>query len=278
MFTRDPKEEVAEFYKNECYLAQIAGEEVPHLHQGYWYPDTDVHDLKTAQYNYLQELVKNIPRPKGDVILDLGCGYGAAAIWLATHFACRVYAIDLLESHIAKAKTAIQKYGLQDKIELHLADILDTDFLPDTFAHVLAVESLYHIAQKEKVFAKVQKSLKKGGLFAIADYLLYAPCSWLSAKIAPLASGGSYIGYASEYSDLLQKCGFTIIGIEDVTEQTLLKTFLCSQSENHDHLRDYVRKNHGVVASFIIPRIFKACMAGPAKKHWGVSFIWARKD
>jgi cyclopropane fatty-acyl-phospholipid synthase-like methyltransferase len=97
-------------------------------------------------------------------ILDLGCGYGRDAMFLARNLKCYILGIDNSETAIAMAKESIPK-ELESRIEL-----LPYDFsvVVDKY-DVIFVSSLYHLLrpfERTKLRETIRRCLsKQGALF-----------------------------------------------------------------------------------------------------------------
>lgn len=59
---------------------------------------------------------------KGNVVADIGCDHAYLSIFLAINKCKYVYATDVREKPLARAKENIKKYGVEDKIKLILTD------------------------------------------------------------------------------------------------------------------------------------------------------------
>jgi len=80
-------------------------------------PRFETEDLVTRIFS-------KVPNP--DVIIDIGTGSGAIAIVLARHYArATVIATDISQPALAVARTNIIRYGLQNRIRLHRADLFN---------------------------------------------------------------------------------------------------------------------------------------------------------
>lgn len=99
----------------------------------------------------------------GKPVLEIGCGTGTNAIWMAQQN-CRVVATDISPTAIeqAKAKTSEAKVD----VEYLLADICEAPAVQDGTVDFVFDRGVYHVMSPEKraVFAKrVADSLSSGG-------------------------------------------------------------------------------------------------------------------
>jgi len=145
-----------------------------HVHHGYWdpgeRPDADGADRHAATDRLVRELVAYAAVPAGAHVLDVGCGIGGPALYLAGALGCTVAGITLSALQAARANEKAQAAGLTDKAEFHRKDALDTGYADGTFEVVWALESLMHIPDRAAFFAEALRLLRPGGTLAVATW------------------------------------------------------------------------------------------------------------
>src|SRR3546814_19740981 len=77
-----------------------------------------------------------------DYVLDVGCGYGAAARFLAERFGCRVLATNISDRELAHARVLTEARGLDRRIDFQWADFHDLPFLTDSLDCSLSQQAL----------------------------------------------------------------------------------------------------------------------------------------
>jgi tocopherol O-methyltransferase len=149
-----------------------------HVHHGFWdegeRPNADAEpdgaDRHRATDRLVHELVAYACVPERARVLDVGCGIGGPALYLAGALGCSVVGVTLSASQAARAGEKAAEAGLAEQAEFHQLDALATG-LPDASFDVLwAVESLMHIADREAFFAEAMRLLRPGGRLAIATW------------------------------------------------------------------------------------------------------------
>src|SRR5512134_2942655 len=73
-------------------------------------------------------MLKSAGLRKGDRLLDLGCGKGAAAIAAAKELGCRCVGVDAVEEFITAARTSAATQAVEHRCEFRLGDIRTAKF------------------------------------------------------------------------------------------------------------------------------------------------------
>lgn len=255
---------------------------LPHFHQGYWTPDIDLEDMELAQKRYVEELTNLIPIKKGDTILEIGCGTGETAIWLAQKFECTVYGIDIIEANIFKAREAVQNQNIEHLVHVLQMDALDMNFPANFFDHVLGIEAIYHIKAKKDLFAKLKNVVKPGGHLVFSDYTLEKPHSWLLYELASEILESKHIISLEEYSKILKDSGFKEINNTDISRESIIKTFECEKAQKYRNVKEYVRETYGIfsylLVSLLAPVISYIMVQGVKKHQLTLQFISCIND
>lgn len=108
--------------------------------------------------------------------LDLGCGYGRAAIYLAQR-QWRVDGVDFIDLALAEAARRAEKAGVSGRVQFHLSPVTDLDFLVPPYDLVLDVGCLHNFdeatlsAYRNEVF----RLLRPGGLYLLFAHLRADP-------------------------------------------------------------------------------------------------------
>lgn len=122
--------------------------------------------LVEAQREKLDLICRKLRLAPGQTLLDIGCGWGALALWAARHYGVRVHGITLSLQQHELAGERVRVAGLADKICLELLDYRE---LSDSkqYDRIVSVGMFEHIGVRNfrRYFGTVQKLLKPGGLF-----------------------------------------------------------------------------------------------------------------
>lgn len=67
-----------------------------------------------SPYEVAREAVRRLGPQGGDVLYDLGCGYGRVVLWAALVSDAEIRGIDLVTQRLASARRAIRRLGLKN--------------------------------------------------------------------------------------------------------------------------------------------------------------------
>ena len=115
----------------------------------------------------VQALVATLPPGRA---LDLGCGYGRTAIYLAQH-GWQVDGIDFVPQAIAEAKMRAAAANVAGNIQFHVGSVADLDFLDGAYDLAIDVGCMHALSHL------LQQSYRDGLLRLLrsgAPYLLFA--------------------------------------------------------------------------------------------------------
>ncbi|CAN1549219.1 UbiE Methylase involved in ubiquinone/menaquinone biosynthesis [Flavobacteriaceae bacterium] len=112
--------------------------------------------------------------PEAKQVLDLGCGAGNYSLKLLGLIPNLDFTLIVLsQPMLDKAKERISEVS-EGKITAIQTDFLNMELTDDTFDIVVTGAAMHHLRSDEEwetVFAKIYKSLKKGGCFWISDLI-----------------------------------------------------------------------------------------------------------
>ncbi|NNH74388.1 class I SAM-dependent methyltransferase [Nocardia uniformis] len=91
------------------------------------------------------------PRPEFPRVLDLGCGEGANAMWLATH-GWQVDAVDFAQVGIDKGRTVASRLSrsVRNRIRWFCADVTDLDAVELTGPYELVLMAFLHLPAEQR--------------------------------------------------------------------------------------------------------------------------------
>jgi cyclopropane-fatty-acyl-phospholipid synthase len=125
----------------------------------YW-PD-GIHTLADAEEAMLELSFARAEIENGMTILDLGCGWGSAALWLAERYP-RSEIIAVSNSRAQRAY--IESFGRRN-VHVITADANILDLKPARFDRIVSIEMLEHMRNYEALLGRIASWLEPGGAF-----------------------------------------------------------------------------------------------------------------
>lgn len=126
----------------------------------YW-PSLDI-SLEQAQLAKKAHIAAKLNLKPGQRVLDIGCGWGGMAIYLASEFGVNVVGVTLSDEQHAMARARVSEAGLDDQIDIRIQDYRDIN---ETFDAVVSVGMFEHvgIAHYQTYFSKIRDLLSDDG-------------------------------------------------------------------------------------------------------------------
>ena len=159
-------EHIREHYDRLSFLYRLFWGE--HIHHGYW--DAEL-TAAQAQVRLMERLAEEARVPRGAAVLDIGCGLGGSAFWLADQFDCRVTGLTISPVQARMASKKAKARGLSKRVQFRVEDANEWQPLPASFDLIWIMESSEHFRDKRGFFGRCARSLKPGGILAV--------CAWL---------------------------------------------------------------------------------------------------
>lgn len=161
------------------------------------------------------ELADRLPIKAGQHILDIGCGLGGPARYIAKRFQCKVSGLDITEPFVEAANKLTALLRMEATVKLELGDGQLLPYPDSHFDGAYTQHVTMNVADRPKFFAEAYRVLKPGAFFALTEHGLgpkgdpHHPVPW-SAD-----GSGAYLLAPSETRALLEKSGFEDIVVED---------------------------------------------------------------
>jgi SAM-dependent methyltransferase len=108
--------------------------------------------------------------------LDLGCGEGGDAVWLAER-GWQVVAVDVSETALARAAKEAEARGVLDRIDFQHHDLSDS--FPDGVFDLASAQFLHSTVRLERpqILRNAARAIAPGGLLVIVDHAAPPPFS-----------------------------------------------------------------------------------------------------
>lgn len=191
-----------------------------HLHHGYW---ENGESPARAQEKLVERLASHARIPRNSRVLDVGCGIGGPALWLARNLNCSVLGLTISPVQARMATERAQAADFSPQVCFEIEDVNRLQFDEATFDVVWVIECSEHLLDKALFIESCARALRPGGVLAL--------CAWLTADeharpehaqlVKAVCHGMLCPQLASmrEYTNWMRASGFKEIRAEDITRQ-----------------------------------------------------------
>jgi SAM-dependent methyltransferase len=161
------------------------------------------------------ELADRLPLKAGQHIVDIGCGLGGPARYMAKRFQCNVSGVDITEPFVEAANKLTALLGMERQVHIEHGDGQHLPYADSTFDGAFTQHVTMNVADRPAFFAEAYRVLKPGAFFALTEHGLgekgepHYPVPW------SMDGSGAYLVTPSETRALLQQAGFVDIRMED---------------------------------------------------------------
>lgn len=160
--------------------------------------------------NATKELIELCHIDQDKYVLEVGCGVGRTACYIAKSYGCRVMGVDISESMVDRANERAKRLGVQDRVEFRLADAQNLPFEDALFDAIFGESITAFPEDRQRAASEYVRVTKPGGYVGLNE------CTWIKTPPPELAEYLSRItGAKPETSDgwrgLLEESGLTDI-------------------------------------------------------------------
>lgn len=161
------------------------------------------------------ELADRLPIKAGQHIVDIGCGLGGPARYIAKRFQCKVSGIDITEPFVEAANKLTGLLRMEGQVTIEHGDGQHLPYADTCFDGAYTQHVTMNVADRPRFFAEAYRVLKPGAFFALTEHGLgptgnpHYPLPW-SAD-----GSGAYLVTPSETRGFLEAAGFEDIVVED---------------------------------------------------------------
>jgi ubiquinone/menaquinone biosynthesis C-methylase UbiE len=180
------------------------------------YPFDQLHGREIAA---TREHVERLRLKDGMQVLDVGCGIGGPARYMAATHDVTVTGIDVVPEFVATARDLTQRCGLDARVVFDEVNALAMPFQDESFDAALCLYVGMNIVEKAHLCREIRRVLKPGGRLVWSEVALgpigpaLFPLPWASVP------ADSYLIPPQVLRQTFVKAGFHVVDFVDETER-----------------------------------------------------------
>ena len=161
------------------------------------------------------ELADILPIRPAHHIVDIGCGIGGPARYVAKRFDCRVSGVDITVPFVEAANKLTALLKMESQVEVRLGDGQHLPYGDGMFNGGYAQHVTMNIADRARFFGEAFRVLRPGAFFALTEHGLgpnghpHYPLPWSED------GSGAYLVTPTDTVAYLEKAGFVDVKVED---------------------------------------------------------------
>jgi ubiquinone/menaquinone biosynthesis C-methylase UbiE len=260
------------FYNQEDSLYRSFWDREGSLHWGYFDQEADSSSEKFLQacQRWNEYMLEQSGITSDSCVLDVGCGNGNTAVWLATQTGCEVVGVDISSVRIGNAE-ALARQHPSLRLSFQKASATSLPFADGFFTHVWSQATLYHIHERELALREIQRVLKERGIFLFDD--LVTPVE----EIGETARNYVYNRLLFEptfslesYGQKLTQLGLMVFQVKDLSEHLKKSYELLSElaQKSYPDLSAAYEKMCSAIASGEVGWCFYLCEKVSDRLSW----------
>jgi cyclopropane-fatty-acyl-phospholipid synthase len=169
--------------------------------------------LEEAQRNKLRLLAAKLCLKPGMRVLDIGCGWGDLALYLASLEDVQVTGVTLSKEQHALASGRAQKAGLADRVTFELKDYREVE---GPFDRIVSVGMFEHVGvhHYDEFFQKVNSLMPDDGLMVLHSIGHMSPPGMASPWLRKYIFPGAYSPALSEVFEVVERNSLWVTDLE----------------------------------------------------------------
>ena len=217
-------QQIAQYYdRNTARFLSLGGSgDVAAIHRAIWAPGVTT---PAQAFGFLNQLVANalqpvLPADPAEArLLDLGCGVGGTATWLARALGVEVTGVTISQAQVQLAQQRAAALGLAERVRFAQGSFSSMPVLPASHG-AYAIESFVHADDAAGFFTMAAQQLLPGARLVLCDDFLNPPHSAAAQACVARFRRGWHLNTLLSEEDtcaLAARAGFTLVEVQDLS-------------------------------------------------------------
>ena len=242
------------------------------FHYGYFKADDE--SLDTATNNLTLLMAERGSIAAGLAVLDVGCGIGSPACFLAERYRCRVIGISTSPAGVEQATLRAQRLDLSDRVTFRIADGMDNGMPDASFDRAWILEASHLMPYKDRLLAECARVLRPGGILVLCDIILRRPLP--AAEVLRRSRDFLHLHYAfghakletlATYRRFAEQAGLAVVESMDISDRIFptLDHWRRRLEQNREEVRALIGDEgveHFRASCEILPRLWNEQLFG----------------
>jgi cyclopropane-fatty-acyl-phospholipid synthase len=170
--------------------------------------------LEAAQEAKLEMICRKLRLQAGETVVEVGCGWGALAIYMAQRYGVHVRAFNISHEQIKFAREWAEREGVSGKVEFIEDDYRNVSQKFDIFCSVGMLEHVGrdHYPELGRVIKRTIGDTGRGFLHYIGRNRVRPLNAWIRKRIFP----GGYCPTIRESMEVLEPHNYSVLDIENL--------------------------------------------------------------
>jgi SAM-dependent methyltransferase len=118
----------------------------------------------------LRRLARDLGVGPGQRLVDLACGNGGVALWLARETGAHATGVDLSAEAVRQARERVAAFGVDGRADFLVGDFAGTGLPARSFDGAVSIDALWMAADKPAVLREVARLLRPGAPFVFTTW------------------------------------------------------------------------------------------------------------
>ncbi len=217
-------QQIAQYYDDNTarFLSLGGSGDAAAIHRAIWAPAVAT---QAQAFGFLNQLVANalqpvLPADPAEArLLDLGCGVGGTATWVAKALDVHVTGVTISPAQVQLAQQRAEALGLAERVSFAKGSFSAMPALPASHG-AYAIESFVHADDAAGFFSMAAQHLLPGARLVLCDDFLNPPHSAAAQACVARFRRGWHLNTLLSEEDtcaLAQSAGFRLVEVQDLS-------------------------------------------------------------